>query len=296
MKKTYFASLFLLSGLAFFILSGCNSDSEDPESSEPEVVDNTEYDLQGPDHPDGFSFTADQEMFFTSTDAKFDGGDFPMGDFAMSMESYESQEKTFFSSDNENIDRIEISWYDCVETQDIQVGTMAMPSEEKEDILNGVTASFAKDGDSWFVENPEMYTPEQLDELDSKAEGLDGGAEFLPTSAKVGDSWDLSESEINDEFGFNLEDLDGAVSMTLEAVKDHEGEQCAFISYTIDISGIEPDQGFDMAVNMEGEVIRSLERYINVSNEGSGTMSMAGDAEGFFMEIEGDMDINQYED
>ncbi len=94
---------------------------------------------------------------------------------------------------------------------------------------------------------------------------------------KVGDEWVSSDSDL-----LGIKDAEGSMKIKFEAVEDFQGERCAKLTGTLDLTGRLEDDGPDgMKMRLSGDfvVLRSLEHRVDLQNRLTGKMEMFGELE-----------------
>lgn len=93
---------------------------------------------------------------------------------------------------------------------------------------------------------------------------------------KIGDEWTVDGADM-----LGVEDGKGKIKLRLAGIEDHNGERCAKLTGSMDITG-SPDkdtQGLKMRMAGDFVIFRSLEHRTDLSNELKGTIEVFGEME-----------------
>ncbi len=166
-------------------------------------------------------------------------------------------------------------------TEQMVMAGQAQPVKTTENPLQGVPVIAEKGADGkWSAELEEgEATPEMVAALTKITDRMNknlGTRIYGTEPRKVGDEWEM---EGDDLMGIN--GGKGTFKVKFEAIEEFQGEQCAKLTGSMDITGETPAApgAKGLGMGMEGDFIvyRSLENLVDLSNVMKGKMSVGGE-------------------
>lgn len=152
---------------------------------------------------------------------------------------------------------------------------------------------------TWSYVTTADFTPEQLRALSEKSADEDNefDTQFYPAGkVKVGHSWGIDVALIKSLLDDDLKEATGSGRMVFKELITYKSEQCALITGKMNLKGVDSDK-VTVNFNVHFTLIRSLERYMDLSIEINGSVSghMVEDSDNgkVEMEIEGPFRASQ---
>lgn len=154
------------------------------------------------------------------------------------------------------------------------------PDEWEASPLREIPVVATKQDGSWRVRLEEGEPDEaQQKELDELARELEVDADrrmYGGQARRIGESWSVDAAGL--EFFGEMGESEGEVTLTLDKVGEHQGQACAFLSGSLEISGAPPDleEGMEgrMTLTCELTIIRSLEQQLDLEALIAGEVEM----------------------
>ncbi|MEP4078131.1 hypothetical protein [Haloferula sp.] len=151
-------------------------------------------------------------------------------------------------------------------------------------LTNGIWRAAREDGEKVSaVEQAELLNAERL------VSGVEDKNVYGTGARKPGDTWTVDAKKMSMvDAG---DDVEGTVEMSFEKVDAHKGEECAFLSGEINMTGSTPSAEGDNGVKMElkgtFEIVRSLKDQVDLFREMKGTMEMEMNTPAGIMKMSG---------
>lgn len=139
------------------------------------------------------------------------------------------------------------------------------------------------DGKWLYTLETGVPSPEQQKQLRTMEARSSSAALYPSHRVKIGDRWDIDPKAISQFVGSDVLRSSGTGWMKLNSVSRHEGRDCANLSFALQVSAsILDDDNTEMTmdVGIEGEIVRALDIYEDLSVSAKGQMKMSGDVVG----------------